>query len=50
MSTASSAANATPQPLWRKRSSRADLAVFIIWVLALAFVSWSFQVMTQDTI
>ena len=50
MSTARSAANATPQDLWRKRSPRADLAVFIVWVLALGFVSWSFQVMTQDTI
>ncbi len=50
MSTARSAANATPQYLWRKRSPRADLAVFIVWVLALGFVSWFFQVMTQDTI
>ena len=39
-----------PQYLWRKRSPRADLVVFIVWVLALGFVSWSFQVMTQDTI
>jgi len=37
-------------PVWRKRSSRADWLVFGSWVLALAFVSWTFQVMTQDTI
>ncbi|MDZ7590538.1 MAG: phosphonate ABC transporter, permease protein PhnE [Rubrivivax sp.] len=36
--------------LWRKRSPRAELAIFAAWVLALAFVSWCFQVMTQDTI
>ncbi len=49
-SPANGAAVATPRPLWRKRSSRGDLAVFVVWVLALAFVSWAFQVMTQDTI
>lgn len=35
---------------WRKRTSSASLAVFAGWVLALAFVSWAFQIMTQDTI
>ena len=35
---------------WRKRTPRQDLLVFAGWVLALAFVSWTFQVMTQDTI
>lgn len=35
---------------WRKRSPRAELGVFVGWVLALALVSWTFQVMTQDTI
>lgn len=35
---------------WRKRSTRGDLIAFGAWVLALAFVSWTFQVMTQDTI
>jgi len=35
---------------WRKRTVRGDLLVFATWVLALAFVSWAFQVMTQDTI
>jgi len=35
---------------WRKRTARAELAVFVMWVFALAFVSWAFQVMTQDTI
>ncbi|MDP2171606.1 MAG: phosphonate ABC transporter, permease protein PhnE [Rhodocyclaceae bacterium] len=36
--------------VWRKRAPRAELAVFAAWVLALAFTSWAFQVMTQDTI
>lgn len=51
---AASAAHRTAGPLaaafWRKRSSRADWLAFGGWVLALAFVSWAFQVMTQDTI
>jgi len=43
--------NTTPGlPVWRKRTSRADWLVFGTWVLALAFFSWTFQVMTQDTI
>lgn len=40
----------TPAVIWRKRSSKAELLVFLLWVLLLAFVSWTFQVMTQDTI
>lgn len=36
--------------MWRKRTPRADLLTFATWVLSLAFVSWTFQVMTQDTI
>jgi phosphonate transport system permease protein len=36
--------------VWQKRTPRADLLVFGAWVLALTFVSWCFQVMTQDTI
>ncbi|MGQ9724954.1 MAG: phosphonate ABC transporter, permease protein PhnE [Tepidimonas sp.] len=43
-------ANHTTVPVWRKRSTRADWIVFGSWVLALAFVSWAFQVMTKDTI
>lgn len=35
---------------WRKRSSRGDLLNFVAWILALALVSWAFQVMTNDTI
>jgi len=35
---------------WRKRSSKSELALFMVWVLLLAFVVWTFQVMTQDTI
>jgi len=35
---------------WRKRSAKVELIHFGAWVLALAFVSWTFQVMTQDTI
>lgn len=38
------------QPSWRKRTAKRELAVFGAWVLALAFVSWCFQVMTRDTI
>jgi phosphonate transport system permease protein len=41
---------AVGQPSWRKRTSRSELALFGAWVLALAFVSWCFQVMTRDTI
>jgi phosphonate transport system permease protein len=36
--------------IWRKRSPKAELIGFAAWVLLLAFVSWAFQVMTQDTI
>ena len=35
---------------WRKRSSQYEIGAFMAWVLILAFVSWTFQVMTQDTI
>ena len=35
---------------WRKRSPKSELAVFMLWVLLLGFVTWTFQVMTQDTI
>ncbi len=45
-----STVTANPPSRWRKRSSRGDLTVFIIWLLVLGFVSWAFQVMTQDTI
>jgi phosphonate transport system permease protein len=38
------------KPSWRKRTPRSELALFGAWVLALAFVSWCFQVMTRDTI
>ena len=37
-------------PVWRKRTSRNELMLFAAWVLTLAFVSWAFQVMTNDTI
>jgi phosphonate transport system permease protein len=43
----------TPTPrqaFWRKRSAKRELMHFMVWVLTLAFVSWTFQVMTQDTI
>ena len=39
-----------PTRIWRKRSSKVDLALFMLWVFLLAFVTWTFQVMTQDTI
>ena len=37
-------------PTWRKRSTQGELLLFGAWVLALAFISWAFQVMTQETI
>ena len=37
-------------PVWHKRTPRSELIVFAAWVLTLAFVSWTFQVMTKDTI
>jgi phosphonate transport system permease protein len=40
----------TAMPVWRKRTPRSELIVFAAWVLTLAFVSWTFQVMTKDTI
>jgi phosphonate transport system permease protein len=40
----------TSMPVWRKRTPRSELIVFAAWVLTLAFVSWTFQVMTKDTI
>jgi len=40
----------TSVPVWRKRTSRNELILFAAWVLTLAFVSWAFQVMTNDTI
>lgn len=40
----------TFMPVWRKRTPRSELIVFAAWVLTLAFVSWTFQVMTKDTI
>jgi len=42
--------NTTSIPVWRKRTPRNELIVFAAWVLLLAFVSWTFQVMTKDTI
>jgi phosphonate transport system permease protein len=40
----------TSMPVWHKRTPRSELIVFAAWVLTLAFVSWTFQVMTKDTI
>jgi len=42
--------NQPAEATWRRRTPRAELAIFAAWVLALAFASWAFQVMTQDTI
>ena len=42
--------NTSSIPVWRKRTPRNELIVFTAWLLALAFVSWTFQVMTKDTI
>lgn len=41
---------ATPKPAWSKRLPKANVMVFMGWVLAIAFVSWCFQFMTKDTI
>lgn len=35
---------------WRKRTSRAEISIFLGWVFALAVCSWAFQVMTHETI
>jgi phosphonate transport system permease protein len=40
----------TAPAAWRKRTPRSELALFGGWVLALAFTSWCFQIMTADTI
>jgi len=42
--------NTSSMPVWQKRTPRNELIVFAAWVLTLAFVSWTFQVMTKDTI
>lgn len=39
-----------PPHHWRKRSARHELGLFMAWVLALAFLAWAFQLMTQQTI
>ena len=36
--------------VWRKHSFKSEVVMFMLWVLLLAFVSWTFQVMTQNTI
>lgn len=41
---------AAPFQSWQKRTPRASALVFMSWVIALAFVTWCFQVMTKDTI
>lgn len=35
---------------WSKRTPKANVIIFMAWVLAIAFVTGCFQVMTQDTI
>ncbi|KKW68541.1 phosphonate ABC transporter permease [Lampropedia cohaerens] len=39
-----------PPHHWCKRSARHELGLFMAWVLALAFLAWAFQLMTQQTI
>ena len=36
--------------VWTKRTQKANAFIFMTWVVVLAFVTWCFQVMTQDTI
>lgn len=35
---------------WAKRTPKANVFIFMAWVIAIAFITWCFQVMTQDTI
>lgn len=42
--------SAAPIQSWQKRTPRVSAFVFMSWVIALAFVTWCFQVMTKDTI
>ena len=35
---------------WSKRTSKQGLLTLFAWVLLLAFISWAFQIMTEDTI
>lgn len=35
---------------WSKRTPLQNATVFMIWLIAIAFVVWAFQVMTKDTI
>ena len=42
--------NTSSIPVWRKRTTQSEMIVFAAWVLTLTFVSWTFQVMTKDTI
>ena len=41
---------ALPPAGWRRRSPGAERLVFLAWLLALCFVVWCFQVMTESTI
>jgi phosphonate transport system permease protein len=43
-------AHSKSSTVWSKRNVHAEVWTFACWVFALAFVSWTFQVMTKDTI
>ncbi len=38
------------RPLWRRRTTRADLAIWLGWLLVIAFTVFCWRVMTEDTI
>jgi len=38
------------RPVWRKRTTLGDWLAFATWLIGIAVFSWTFQVMTEDTI
>jgi len=38
------------RPLWRRRTTRADLMIWLGWLLAVAFTAFCWRVMTESTI
>ncbi|SUA53622.1 Phosphate-import permease protein PhnE [Oligella urethralis] len=42
--------NAQTMRQWHKRTPVQNATVFMLWLVTIAFVLWTFQVMTQDTI
>ncbi|WP_432786623.1 Phosphate-import permease protein PhnE [Oligella sp. MSHR50489EDL] len=42
--------NSSEMRQWHKRTPLQNATVFMLWLIAIAFVLWAFQVMTKDTI